>query len=246
MIPLPIIETASDFEALAARVARFISGRISSASAHFSLCLSGGSTPKRVYELLAAGDFPHAIDWQKIHLFWGDERFVPHDHKMSNFRMAREALIDRVPIPAAQVHPIPTSCRSPEEAAASYEAVLQGYYGAKMLDPARPLFDLTLLGLGEDGHTASLFPDTKALGERDAWVTSIVGAKPEPRVSLTYPALESSQEILFIVSGAKKRDILARVLANNEALPAARLETKGVIRIFTDQAAMGTSSPARS
>jgi 6-phosphogluconolactonase len=239
MKPAPIIEVASDAEILALSAARFVAARLSNASGQFSLCLSGGTTPKRVYELLGAGDLVPVPDWQKVQLFWGDERFVPADHQDSNYRMAREALIDRVPIPAAQVHPIPTSCRSPEEAAASYEADLQGYYGANMLDPARPLFDLTLLGLGEDGHTASLFPNTTALGEREAWVTSIISAKPEPRISLTYPALESSREILFIVSGANKREILARVLANDEALPAARLATGGTIRIFADQAAKG-------
>ncbi|MGH6868109.1 MAG: 6-phosphogluconolactonase, partial [Methylocella sp.] len=94
------------------------------------------------------------------------------------------------------------------------------------------------LGLGEDGHVASLFPGTKALGERAAWVTSVIGVKPEPRISLTYPALESSSVILFIVSGAKKRDILTRVLANDMTLPAARLATRGTIRIFADRAAI--------
>jgi 6-phosphogluconolactonase len=101
------------------------------------------------------------------------------------------------------------------------------------------LFDLTLLGLGEDGHTASLFPGTKALDERDAWVTSIRGGMPEPRISLTYPALQSSKVILFVVAGAKKRDILARVLANDMTLPAARLSTRGTIRLFADKAAAG-------
>ncbi len=246
MMPQPIIETECDFESLALRVARFIAARILSASGRFALNLSGGTTPKRVYELLGAGALIPDPDWRKVHLFWGDERFVPPDHEMSNFRMAREALIDRAPIPAAQVHPVPTSSGSPEEAAASYETVLQEYYEARMLNPARPLFDLTLLGLGEDGHTASLFPNTKALGERNAWVTSITGAKPEPRISLTYPALESSREIVFIVSGANKREILARVLANDEALPAARLATCGTIRIFADQAATGGIDGSRT
>jgi 6-phosphogluconolactonase len=236
MTPKPIIEVENDAEALALLVARFIA-RASRASERFGLCLSGGSTPKRVYEILGAKDVGGALDWQKIHLFWGDERFVPADHRDSNFRMAREALIDHVPIPAVQVHPVPTNSASPEEAAALYEATLQGFYGSKALDPQRPLFDVTLLGLGEDGHTASLFPGTKALDERDAWVTSIIGAKPESRISLTYPALESSRGIAFIVSGAKKRDILARVLANEMTSPAARLATRGTIHIFADRAA---------
>jgi len=236
MTPPPVLDVASDPEALAQLAARFIAAR-ASASKRFGLCLSGGATPKRVYELLGAKDLGAALDWQKLHLFWGDERFVPPDHRDSNFRMAREALIDHVLIPAAHVHPIPTSSASPEEAAGLYEATLQNFYGSKTLDPGRPLFDVTLLGLGEDGHTASLFPGTKALDERDAWVTSIVGVKPEPRISLTYPALESSRVILFLVAGTKKRDILSRVLANDMTLPAARLATRGTIRIFADRAA---------
>ena len=232
--PPPVVDVAGDGEALARLVAGFIAAR-ASASERFGLCLSGGATPKRAYELLA--DLGASLDWQKIHLFWGDERFVPPDHQDSNFRMAREALIDHAPIAAAQVHPVPTNSASPDEAAALYEATLQGFYGSNTLDPERPLFDVTLLGLGEDGHTASLFPGTKALDERDAWVTSIVGVKPEPRISLTYPALESSRVILFAVSGAKKRDILARVLANDMTLPAARLATRGTIHIFADRAA---------
>jgi 6-phosphogluconolactonase len=237
MTPAPIVEVAGDAETLASRVAAFIAARASSVSERFGLCLSGGSTPKRVYELLGAKDLSAALDWQKVHLFWGDERFVPPDHRDSNFRMVREALIDHAPIPAAQVHPIPTNSGTPEEAAALYEATLQVFYGSKSLDPERPLFDVTLLGLGEDGHTASLFPGTKALDERDAWVTSIIGVKPEPRISLTYPALQSSRVIVFIVSGAKKRDILARVLANDMTLPAARIATRGKIRIFADREA---------
>jgi 6-phosphogluconolactonase len=237
MTPPPIIDVETDAEALARRVADAVAARVSAASGRFGLTLSGGTTPKRAYELLA--DLGASVDWRKVHLFWGDERFVPADHRDSNFRMAREALIDHVPIPAAQVHPIPTGCASPGEAAALYAETLQAYYGTTTLDPERPLFDLTLLGLGEDGHTASLFPGTSALSERDAWVTSIIGVKPEPRISLTYPALESSREILFIVSGAKKREILARVLANDLTLPAACLETAGAIHIFADHAATG-------
>jgi 6-phosphogluconolactonase len=127
--------------------------------------------------------------------FLGDERFVPMDHHDSNFRMAREAFIDHVPIPPSQVHPILTGAGTPGKAAALWKS----FYGSKSLDPERPLF----VGLGEDGHITSLFPGTKALDERNAWVTSTIGAKPEPRISLTYPALESSGVILFVVSGAK-------------------------------------------
>lgn len=238
MTPAPAVDVAENAEALAGVVARFVAAAISNAAERFGLCLSGGSTPKRVYELLGTGALGVCPDWPKLHLFWGDERFVPMDHPDSNFRMAREAFIDHVAIPPAQIHPILTEAGTPEKAAALYEETLQGFYGSKTLDPRRPLFDMTLLGLGEDGHIASLFPGTKALDERGAWVTSVIGAKPEPRISLTYPALESSREILFVVSGAEKRDILSRILANDMTLPAARLATRGTIRIFADRAAL--------
>ena len=238
MTPAPAVDVAENAEALAGVVARFVAAAISNAAERFGLCLSGGSTPKRVYELLGTGALGVCPDWPKLHLFWGDERFVPMDHPDSNFRMAREAFIDHVAIPPSQIHPILTEAGTPEKTAALYEETLQGFYGSKTLDPRRPLFGMTLLGLGEDGHIASLFPGTKALEERDAWVTPVFGAKPEPRISLTYPALESSREILFVVSGAKKRDILSRVLANDMTLPAARLATRGTIRIFADRAAL--------
>ena len=142
MTPNPIIEIDIDAEALARRVADTVAAWVSGAAERFSLCLSGGATPKRAYELLA--DLGTSLDWQKIHLFWGDERFVPPDHRDSNFRMAREALIDHVPIPATQIHAVPTNAASPEEAAGLYEATLQAYYGGKTLESERPLFDRDL------------------------------------------------------------------------------------------------------
>ncbi|HYP58149.1 MAG TPA: 6-phosphogluconolactonase, partial [Beijerinckia sp.] len=158
-------------------------------------------------------------------------------HPSSNYRMTLAALLSHVPIPPEQIHPVPTDTGSPEKAAALYEQTLQNFYGAKVLDPARPLFDVTLLGLGTDGHTASLFPGTAALDEQKAWVTSIVGVKEEPRISLTYPALGSSESILFLVSGAEKKEMLKRVLDNDQTLPAARIATTGRIIIYTDAAA---------
>ncbi|WOJ91297.1 6-phosphogluconolactonase [Methylocapsa polymorpha] len=239
MTPEPIVDIADDAGDLADRVAIWLATRIAVAPARVALNLSGGSTPKRVYELLGGEDLGRRLDWGKVHLFWGDERFVPKDHEDSNFHMAWEAMIRHVPIPAAQVHRIPTEAGSPEKAAALYSETLQSFYGARTLDPQRPLFDVTLLGLGADGHTASLFPGTAALNERKAWATSIIGVKPEPRISLTYPVLESSAAILFLVSGAEKRDILARVLANDPSLPTSRMAAHGTIRIIADRAAAG-------
>ena len=238
MTPDPQIDVAADADELARRAAAFIAARIAAAPQRLSLNLCGGSTPRQLYQLMGSEPYRSGIDWRKVALFWGDERFVPFDHKDSNFRMTSEALLSRLHVPPDEVHRIPVDAGSPQEAAALYQCELQDFYGATTLDPSRPLFDVTLLGLGTDGHTASLFPDTPELEERGAWVTAVIGAMPEPRISLTYPALESSAEILFLVSGTAKKSILARVLANDFALPASRIAARGAIHIFTDRAAL--------
>ena len=225
-------------EQLAHQAADWIVEQASKSSTRFALCLSGGETPKRLYELLATPAFSTRMPWDRTHCFWGDERVVPRDDPRSNYRMAREALLRHVPIPPENIHAIPTERVSPAASAAAYATELKRFYGTDMPDPSRPIFDVMLLGLGEDGHTASLFPGTKVLDERGAWVTSVVGVKPEPRISLTYPALESSRVILFVVAGEKKREIVGRVLANDLTLPAARLATRGTIRVFADRAAI--------
>lgn len=237
MTPEPIIDISFDAKDLSDRVAIWLATRIAFASERINICLSGGGTPRQVYELLGAEDLRGRIDWRKVHLFFGDERFVPADHEDSNFHMAWEAMIRHVPIPAEQIYPIPTEAGSPEKAAATYAETLQESYGCKSLDPLRPLFDVTLLGLGTDGHIASLFPESAALEERDTWVTSVSETTPQARISLTFPALESSGIILFLVSGEHKRNVLARVLAKDPSLPASRLTTRGTIMIFADRAA---------
>jgi 6-phosphogluconolactonase len=228
--------TAADPEALAHRAALWLIDRAAATTGRFAVALSGGSTPRRLYELLATAEFRGRMPWATTHLFWGDERFVPPDHPDSNFRMADEALIRRVPIPAANVHAIPTD-GTPADAARRYEQTLRAYYGAAQLDPARPLFDAMLLGLGPEGHTASLFPGTAALAERNAWVLSVIGAKPQARITLTYPALESSRAVAFLVAGAEKRDILRRVRSGEAGLPAAGLRPQGELWWLTDEAA---------
>jgi 6-phosphogluconolactonase len=175
------------------------------------------------------------MPWARVHLFWGDERFVPPDHPDSNQRMAREAMIARVPIPPGNVHPVPVD-GVPENAARRYEAALRAFAAKR---PGEPLFDVQLLGLGPDGHTASLFPGAPALAESRAWVVAAVGAKPEPRITLTYPALNESDAVAFLVSGAEKRAILRRLLAGDAALPAAAVRPKGSVTVFADQAATG-------
>ncbi len=231
-------------EQLANEVADWIGERADASRGRFALCLSGGETPKRLYELLAAPARRERFPWERTHCFWGDERVVAHDDPRSNFRMAWDVLLRHVPVPAENVHPIPTEGRSAAAAAAEYESVLKRFYGATRLDAARPLFDLTLLGLGEDGHTASLFPGSPALAETERWAVGVTGSGPLDRISLTYPALASSADTAFVVVGARKRDVLSRLRAGDTALPAARLQSAGAVFCFADRAA--TATPAFS
>src|SRR6478609_2559633 len=148
------LEILADPEALSRGVAAWLLELAIAKESTFAVCLSGGSTPQRFYEHLAGPPYLGAFPWSRTHWFWGDERFVSHDDTLSNYRMVREALLSRAPIPAINVHPIPTQGTTPDKAAAAYERELKSFYGAEHLDAARPLFDVTLLGLGPDGHTA--------------------------------------------------------------------------------------------
>lgn len=227
------IETVADPEELAQRAARWVTDLAAASRQRFAICLSGGSTPRRLYQLLADAPYRERMPWDRVHWFWGDERFVPWDHPDSNYRMARQALLAHVPAPVQNIHGIHTA-GAPAAAAHAYQQALQSYYGADVLDPVRPLFDVVLLGLGPDGHTASLFPGTGVLDERQRWVAEVVGAKPEARISLTYPPLESSRHAAFLVAGADKREALARALAGDPELPAARLRPAGELVWFAD------------
>jgi 6-phosphogluconolactonase len=169
-----------------------------------TVALSGGSTPKRVYELLSQRDLP----WSSIHWFWGDERNVPSDHLDSNQRMVRESLLSQAFIPEANLHPVPTSVNSPAKAAQDYERILRERFSGD----AFPHWDLVLLGMGDDAHTASLFPETAALRETHRWfVENWVEKFDAFRYTLTAPAINSGREIWFLVSGAGKRPALRQV-----------------------------------
>ena len=222
-------------EALARHAAQWLCATAQRSSGSFAVSLSGGATPRRLYELLAGADLP----WGRVHWFWGDERFVPSDHPDSNYRMAREALLSRAPVPEANIHAIRTEGASPEQAASNYEATLKRFHGAEALSPERPLFDVILLGLGEDGHTASLFPGDAALEEARRWVVAVRGARKEARITLTYPALESGRETALLVTGAAKRGALRRAQAGDRGIPAGRLRPAGNVRWLVDRAAAG-------
>jgi 6-phosphogluconolactonase len=231
------LEIAADADAVATRLADFLLKAARAKAGRFAVALSGGSTPRRLYAQLAKPPYLDAFPWPHVHWFWGDERFVPHDDPASNFRMVHEAMLAHAPAPAENIHPVPTEGTDANAAAALYAQELQRFYGAARLDPARPLFDINLLGLGGDGHTASLFPGTAALDERELWVLAVAGAQPQTRITLTYPALESSREVIFMVTGADKRDMLARLRRGDAQIPAGRVRPTGNLWLFADAAA---------
>ena len=221
-------------ELLARYAAEWLCALANAGDRAFAVCLSGGSTPRRLYDYLADPIFASRFPWGRAHWFWGDERFVPHDHRDSNFRMAREAFLSHVPIPAENIHPIPTEDLTPDQSAAAYETTLKRFYGADTLRSNRPLFDVMLLGIGEDGHTASLFPGQPALREVRRWAVAVIGAKAEPRITLTYPALNSSSDIAFLADGEGKSDIVTRAQRGDQTIPAAMIRPVGRLHWFMD------------
>jgi len=206
----------------------------------FSIALSGGHTPKKMFELWAQADeYRNQTPWDRVHLFWSDERYVPLDDPSSNFRMAREALISRVNIPAANVHAFPVNLAPPEECAEVYEAELHDFFG-----DAPPEFDVQLLGLGGEGHTASLFPGSPALEEKRRWVMAVVApTEPPQRLTLTPVVLDQGRNTFFLVASESKRAIVAAIRdepdSQTSQYPAARIHPVGGSIWFLDQAAAG-------
>jgi 6-phosphogluconolactonase len=226
------LEVVRDAGALAARAAEIIAGRLKVARYPFRMVLSGGSTPQATYQLLAAKD----LDWDCAELFFSDERFVPPDHKDSNYRMVRESLLAGNLVHPRKLLAIPTD-GTLQSAADRYDETLRQQYGAGSLEPGVLLFHLTLLGLGDDGHTASLLPGQPVLDERKRWAAPVPQGRGEPRITLTYPALESSELLLFLVSGAGKRDALAQ--ARGGIGPAGGIKPQGEVLWLVDEAAAG-------
>jgi 6-phosphogluconolactonase len=233
------IITVADPAALAKTAADRVLAGISANSGRIAICLTGGSSPKKLYQLLATETYRSKIPWDRVHWFIGDERFVPTSDSRNNMSMARAAFLDQC-APAANIHPIPTDTANPDEAARRYERELQSFYGADELSSAKPLFDVVLMGVGPDGHTASLFPGYPAIKETRRWVVGVPQANVEPfvpRVTLTLPALASCREMLFEIAGAEKRAILTLVFAD-ENLPANRARSAGETVWLVDKAAL--------
>jgi len=234
------IEIFPDAATLAHHVAEWMTSAALEAKGTFRVSLSGGSTPKTLFGLLASDEFKSRFPWQRVCWYWGDERFVPYDSPESNYRMTREAMFNRAPVPAKNIHPVPVD-GTPEEAARRYEETLQEAYGETTLDSARPLFDVTLLGLGPDGHTASLLPGEPVLGERKRWVAAVSHGRPEVRITMTYPVIESSRRVAFLVSGREKAPIFRVIRSGGSNVPAARVQPVGELFWFVDAAAAGES-----
>ncbi len=235
----------TDLDALSAAAAAAVAQTVRKAvdtAGRCALVLSGGSTPRTLYELLAS-EWRDRIPWGALHVFWGDERYVPHTDPRSNYRMAKEALLDRVPCEPDHLHPMPTNYEAPEAAARAYEATLRDYFGK-----GPPRFDLVLLGLGEEGHTASLFPRSPALAEHTRWTVAVTApADPPVRLTLTVPALTHAAAIYFLVVGSKKAHALSQVLsptADPNLYPAAAIRPDaGTITWWVDQPAAHEVSP---
>ncbi len=234
------LHIAEDSERLAQEAARHWTRRALEAIERrgaFHVALSGGSTPERLYRHLGQGDLAKSVDWSRVHVWFGDERCVPPDHPDSNYRMAREAFLAKVPLPSRNVHRIHGEL-TPEDAASRYALALvrelperQGAFGR---------FDLLMLGMGADGHTASLFPGTPALTERERPAVAVYVEKLDSwRVTITYPLIERAREIMLLVSGAAKAEVVAQVLSGQgDAYPVARVRAvEGELVWWLDRAA---------
>lgn len=228
------LEIYSDSEALIRAEAERVVARARdgiAARGRFTLALAGGTTPRRLYELLATPAMAARIEWSRVHVFWGDERCVPPAHSDSNYRMGHEALLAHVPVPAENVHRMAGE-DPPEQAAAAYEAMLRASFGDA------PTFDLVHLGMGEDGHTASLFPGAPALDEQRRWVRAVHAANVVPpwRITLTLVALEHARQVTLLVTGAAKAARVAEALeGGGQGLPVQRL--RGAVSWMIDAAA---------
>jgi len=242
--PQTLAAAAADFIVAAARRSILQCGR-------FTLVLTGGSTPEATYRQLAQPERSSQVDWSRTFVFVGDERFVPESDPSSNFGMARRALLDQIALPSGNLLPMPASSATPAEGARLYGELLGRFFNQTPGNGPGPQFDLLLLGLGDDGHVASLFPGMPALHVADSWVTwSPPGTLPPPleRITLTLPVINAAREVLFLVSGAKKAAIVKRVLEgppDYERFPATGVRPhSGSLHWFVDAgAASGLGEP---
>lgn len=234
----PDVRVFPELDALSHALAEIFVGEARqavTASGSCTVALSGGSTPRRLYRLLAFG-YGDRLDWSAVRLFMGDERYVPPEDPLSNFRMVKETLLEHLPIPPENVHPMPTGFPAAADAAAAYEATLRVYFAGEW-----PRFDVAFLGMGADGHTASLFPLTPSLEDTARWVVpTIAPTEPVRRLSLTLPVFNQARHVHFLVAGPNKADALREVLMHPDttAATAARIHpVDGHVTWWVDEAA---------
>ncbi len=236
----PALHILPDAESVAQHAAAFITERIEQtlrSRDRFTLALSGGSTPKRLHELLSVEPYRSRIDWSRIHIFWGDERYLPFEDERNNARMAFDTLLRHVSIPEKQIHVMRTDLPDPRESSRQYEAVLHQYFDGK-----EQSFDLLLLGMGDDGHTLSLFPGTEVVHETERWCTSLFLKQQDMfRITLTKTIANKSACILFLTTGANKANALKEVLqgdTNINLYPSQVIQPEyGVTHWMVDKAA---------
>lgn len=241
----------TDLEELSAEAAVFVqtaAAQAISEKGYFTLVLAGGGTPKGLYRKLAQPPVKDAIDWNRVYIFWGDERCVPFSHEFSNYRMSKESLLDHVPIPAENIFPMPVGAENPEQeestlaekGAREYGDTITRFFREKGAETT--IFDFTLLGMGDDGHTASLFPGDSLVQEEEhitGFVNAINGKPPCYRVSLTFPLINQSRQVLFLIGGGKKIDILKQVTAEGGrekgVFPVERVQPAGDLVWFVSE-----------
>src|SRR5665213_84260 len=231
---LQVFPSLSALSSAAAQSITKLSQKAIKERGRFTLARPGGETPKTLYETLAH-DYAEKIDWRHVHIFWGDERYVPQDDPASNYRMAKESLLNQIDIPSGNIHPIPTSFANPEEAADSFASELTSFFGQPI-----PEFDLILLGLGGHGHTASLFPGmTEAEMNNGLVIVTHSPASPPIRISLTLRVINNARNVFFLVSGEEKKEILKAVLSEegnpDSKYPAARVQPRGELVWFVSE-----------
>ena len=226
-------DIVADPSLFAAHVAEWFAELVNTANRPVRVALCGGNTPRALYTLLGSPEYRTRIAWDRVNLFWGDERFVSYADAQSNYRQVRETLLAHAPIPSNQIFPMPV-VGYPDDAARTYQLILHRAYGADILEPSRPLFDVNFLGLGTDGHTASLLPDQPVLRERTSWVAAVPRGREHSRLTLTYPALESSRVTAFLVTGAEKAAVVQRARAADATIPAGALRPNGEVIWFLD------------
>jgi 6-phosphogluconolactonase len=228
-----------DPEALSVEVAKWISdtiGETLNRKDRFTIALSGGSTPERLHKILAASPYKEQIDWSKLHIFWGDERAVPFEDSRNNAKMAYDTLLNFVPVPPAQIHVMRTDI-APEQSALEYEKILHQYF-----DSQATSFDLVLLGMGDDGHTLSLFPGTEVVHEEKAWAKAYyLKAQDMYRITLTKSIVNESARVAFLTTGTGKAHALKEVLKgayNPDFYPSQEIKVPaGELHWFVDEAA---------